>query len=111
MKCYRPVLRITWKEKKTNEYVLRKVMDILGERPERVEEIIKRRKLRYYGYKMRRGMMAKVLVEGRVEGDRRTGRPKRQWEDDLREWSEGWTMETLRRATENRQWWRQQVQE
>ena len=37
--------------------------------------------------------MAPVLIEGGVEDDRGRGRPKRQWEDDLKEWSGGWTEE------------------
>eukprot|EP00794_Sanderia_malayensis_P019291 gene19291-21216_t len=38
--------------------------------------MMKRRKSRYYGHKMRKKMMAIVLIEGRVEGDR--GRGKRE---------------------------------
>ena len=104
MKYYRRMLKIRWKEKKANDYVQRKVAEILGKKPESVEEIIKRRKLKYYGHQMRKGMMAKVLIEGGVEGVRGRGRPRRQWEDDLKEWSGGWTMERLRKAAKDRQW-------
>ena len=80
--------------------------EILGEKPEAVLEIINRRKLKFYGNKMRKGTMTKVLIEGGVAGVRGRGRPRRQWEDDLKECSGGWTMERLRRATKDRQWWR-----
>ena len=110
MKGFRRMLHIPWKEKKTNAFVWRKMTEILGEKPESVEEIIKRRKLKYYGHQMRKGAMAKVLIEGEVEGVRERGRPRRQWEDDLREWSGGWEMERIRRATSDRWWWREAVQ-
>ena len=99
-------LKMIWKEKKTNDYVRRKVAEILGENPESVEEIIKQRKLKFYGHQIMKGTMTKVLIEGGVEGVRGKGRPRRQWEDDLKEWSGGWTIERLRRATKDRQWWR-----
>ena len=43
--------------------------EILGERPESVEGVTKRRKLQYYGHQTRKGEMAQVLIEGRV-GDK-----------------------------------------
>eukprot|EP00794_Sanderia_malayensis_P016388 gene16388-biopygen12078 len=108
MKCYRKMLKITWREKKTNEFVWRKVTEVLGERPESVVEIIKRRKLKYYGHQTRKQAQAKVIIEGRVEGRRERGRPRRQWEDDLKQWS-GCSMEELRRAAEDKERWRRLV--
>ena len=64
---------------------------------------VKRMKLCYYGYQTRKGGIAQVLIEGGLEGDRGRGRTKRQREDDLKEWSGGWTMEKLRRAAKERQ--------
>ena len=40
--------------------------------------------------------MAKVMIEGMIEGQRRRGRLPGQWEDDLKEWDGGWTMERTR---------------
>ena len=105
MKCYWKMLKITWREKRTNEFVWRKVTDVLGERPESVVEVIKRRKLKYYGHQTRKQALAKVIIEGRVEGSRERGRPRRQWGDDLKQWSR-WSMEELRRPAENRERWR-----
>ena len=108
MKCYRRMLKITWKEKKTNDFVWRRVTEILGKRPESIEEIIKRRKLKFYGHQIRKQALAKVMIEGRVEGERPRGRPKRQWIDDLKEWS-GLSMECLRKEATNREMWRRLV--
>ena len=38
-------------------------------------EVIKRRKLKYYGHQTRKQALAKVIIEGRVEGSREMGRP------------------------------------
>eukprot|EP00794_Sanderia_malayensis_P005037 gene5037-5696_t len=62
--------KITWMEKKVNEYIWNKVTRILDGRQERVLEIIMRRKLKYLGHQMRRNGLAKALIEGNVEGDR-----------------------------------------
>ena len=109
MKSYRRMLRITWQEKKSNEFLWRKVTEILGERPESVIETVKRRKLKYYGHQMRRpGMMANILIEEKVEGTRKRGRLRRQWEDDIKEWT-GEGLGQLKRQTTNRQGWKQSV--
>ena len=93
------------KDKKTNEQVWREVTEIFGERPETIVETIKRRKLKYYGHQTRKQTLTKAMIEGRVEGSRGKGRPSRQWEDDLKQWS----MEGLRRAAGVREWWRRLV--
>ena len=104
MKYDRKMLKITWREKRTNEFVWRKATEVSGERPESVEEITKRRTLKYYGHQTRKQALSKVIVERRVEGSRERGRARRQWEDDLKKWS-GWTMEELRRAEEDMEGW------
>ena len=102
------MLRITWQEKKSNEFVWRKVTEILGERPESVIETEKRRKLKFYGHQMRPGTMANILIEGKVEGTRKRGRQKRKWENDITEWR-GEGLGQLKRQTTNRQGWKQSV--
>ena len=64
-----------------------RVTELMGGRRELVEEIVKRRKLKHFGHQVRQEAMAKVMIEGKIEGQRRRGRPPRQWEDDLKEWS------------------------
>ena len=58
-------------------------------------ETIKRRQLKHYGHQRREKAFANVMINGRVEDSR--GRPRREWEDDLKQWS-GWRIEGSRRA-------------
>ena len=53
MKCYRRVLGITWKEKKTNKDVLKLVADNGdGSPPERLMTVIRIRKLTFFGHEL-----------------------------------------------------------
>ncbi len=61
-----------------------------GESPESIIDVILRRVLKFFGHKVRRNGMARALTEGIVEGDRgRGGRLRRQWKDDLKQWTGG----------------------
>ena len=53
MKTYRRLLGISWKEKKTNEWVLQEVKGICGHDLERIVEIIKKKKRKFYGHEER----------------------------------------------------------
>ena len=88
-----------------NEYVWNKVTEILGERSEPVMDVIMRRKLKHFGHQVRRNGMARALIEGNVEGERGRGRPRRQWKDDLKQWT-GRGLGELRKLAENREEWR-----
>lgn len=50
-------------------------------------DIIKRNQLRWYGHLMRMedNRVAKLVYEARTEGKRRRGRPRRTWEEEIRE--------------------------
>lgn len=108
MKCYRRLLGISWKEKKTNDFVRRELNRICGFNPEPLVEIAKRRKLKYFGHVVRGGGMAKEVMEGKIEGSRGRGRPKRNWISDVVEWS-GCSAEELSRKTRDRAEWRSEV--
>lgn len=42
----------------------------MGERLASVFDVIKKMRLQYYGHQTRKQAMAKMLIEGRVEGNR-----------------------------------------
>ena len=42
-----------------------------------------RRKLSFFGHKMRRSCLEKDIILGMVEGKKRRGRPARVWMDDI----------------------------
>ena len=65
---------------------------------------VKKRKLRWYGHKTRSTGLAKIILQGTVQGGRRRGRQKKRWEDNVTEWTGLKLGEALRKA-ENREEW------
>jgi hypothetical protein len=80
MWCYRRLLRISWKEKRSNEWVLRKIGSELV-----LRNIIRERKLKYFGHIMRReNSIEKQIIQGAVKGKRGRGRPITSWTDQIK---------------------------
>ena len=48
---------------------------------------VRKRKLRWYGQITRSTRLAKMIVQGKVQGGRMKGRQKKRWEDDISEWT------------------------
>ena len=108
MRCLRKVLMISWKQKKTNEYVKEEIKRRYG-KLESLLNIIKIRKLTWYGHVIRdKGTMTNTIMQGKVEGERSRGRPKRMYVDDIKEWTGKDIIRTMRR-TENRRRWKEEV--
>ena len=93
MRCYRKILRSSYKDHATNEEVC---------------AIVKRRKLQWYGHVSRSSGLAKTILQGTVKGRRRRGRQRKKWEDNIREWA-GLEFAKSQRAVENREKWRKLV--
>ena len=86
MRCYRKILRISYKDHVTNEEVRAKIQQGTG--PHKVLlTIVKRRKLQWYGHVSRSSGLAKTILQGLVKGGRRQGRQRKRWEDNIREWT------------------------
>ena len=87
MKSYRRLLGISWKEKKTNEFIKTKIREICGYELEGVVEMVKKRKFKYFGHCVCGEGTARAVMEGGMEG--RCGRERLQgnWIENLREWS------------------------
>ena len=79
---YRRLLRVSWVERKTNKWVLEKIGSVLMLRKSMAE-----RKIRFFGHIVRKNGMEKRLMQGKVEGKRRRGRPTTAWFQDLKEWT------------------------
>ena len=60
--------------------------------------IVKKRKLRCHGHKTRSTELAKMILQGTVQGGRRRGRQKKRWEDNVTEWTGLKLGEALRKA-------------
>lgn len=81
MRMYSKRTRTSWKDKKTNVEVLEKV----GLKNKEMLNIIKRRKLTYYGHISRHHSMQKEILEGKIEGKRGRGRPRKSWIGNIKE--------------------------
>ena len=85
MRCYRKLLHISHKDHVTNEEVPTKIQQATG--PQEDLTIVKRRKLQWYGHVSRSSGLAKTIFKGTVKGERRQGRERKRWEDNIREWT------------------------
>ena len=96
------MLRISWTSHTTNIDVLQKI----GIKETTMLNTLKNRKLSYAGHIMRNtsGHYDTLLttIEGRLNGKRGRGRPRRTWVDDLRDWTGSKRYEQIKRATETR---------
>ena len=72
MRCYRRIVRISWKDK-----VIHSVTDMA-----------KQRKLEFFGHicRMPNDRLVKTVMLGMIEGSRPRGRPVRRWIDDITDW-------------------------
>ena len=85
MRCYRKILRISYKDHVTNEGVLAKIQQAIGPH-EDLLTMVKRCKLQWYGHVSRSSGLVKTILQGTVKGERRKGRQRKRWEDKIREW-------------------------
>ena len=107
MRCYRKILRISYKDHVTNEEVRAKIQQAIGPH-EDLLTVVKRRKLQWYGHVSRSSGLAKTILQGTVKGGRRQGGRKQRWKDNIREWT-GLEFTKSQRAVEDREKWRKLV--
>lgn len=83
MWCYRRMARISWRDRVSNVEVLRRFQTKLHFR----EDMMKR-KLNYAGHVLRgsSGLTHLQILEGRIEGKKKRGAPRRTWLKDICEW-------------------------
>ena len=86
MRCYRKILHISYKDHVTNERVRAKILQAIGPH-EDLLMIVKRRKLQWYGHISRSSDLAKTILQDTVKGERRQGRQRKRWEDNIRKWT------------------------
>ena len=103
MWTYRRMLRISWRDRRTNASVLSQIntnMELL--------QLVKKRKLVFFGHLCRGSGVARQIVTGVHPGRKRRGRPRRQYADDIKDWINA-TLEEAIRMTEDRKRWRDRV--
>ena len=107
MRCYRKILRISYKDHVTNKEVCAKIQQAVGPH-EDLLTIIKRCKLQWYGHVFCSLGLAKTILQGIEKGGRRQGRQRKRWEDRIREWT-GLEFTKSQRAVEIREKWKKLV--
>ena len=100
MRCYRKILRVSYKDHVTQEEVRAKIQQATG--PLEDLTIVKRRKLQWSGHVSRSPGLAKTILQRTVEGGRRQGGQRKRWEDNIREWT-GLEFAKSQRAVEIRE--------
>ena len=86
MRWYHKILHISYKDHVTNDEVRAKIQQAIGPL-EDLLTTVKRRKLQWYGHVSRSSGLAKTILQGTVKVERRQGRQRRRWEDNIREWT------------------------
>ena len=76
MRCYRKILRISYKDHVTNEEVRAKIQQAIG--PHKDLTMVTRHKLQWYGHVSRSPGLAKTISQGTVKGGRRQGRQRKR---------------------------------
>ena len=107
MWIYRRMLRISWKERRTNDSVmleLNTTRQLLG--------LVLRRKLSFLGHTHREGgcQLVKTVIQGKVPGKRRRGKPRASYGNNITKWMGKTTSEVIR-ETQERDRWRRLVRE
>ena len=100
MRYYCKTLRISYKDRVTNEEVLAKIQQAIGQHEDLT--IVKRRKLQWYGHVSRSSGLANTILQDTVKRGRRQGRQRTRWEDNIREWT-GLDFAKSKRTVENRE--------
>ena len=85
-KCTRKLLRFSYLEHKTNDWVRSKISFLVGPQ-EHLLATVKRRKLAWFGHVTRHDNLSKTILHSTLEGGRRRGRQRKCWMDNIREWT------------------------
>ena len=83
MWIYRRIGRVSWKEKRTNQEVLKK----LGLKGTKLMSMVQQRIVRFYGHVRRHDTLQRVITEGMVEGKRGRGRKRVNWLGNVAEYT------------------------
>ena len=99
MWTYRRMLRISWKDKITNEDVLKMVNN-----QDRLMRKIQIKKLKYFGHIIRQESLHRSILDGKVCGTKGRGRPRARWTSNVCKWTGRPYEEAVRRAQDRLEW-------
>ena len=101
MRCYRKILRISYKDHVTNMEVRAKIQQAIGSHEDLLASVT-RRKQQWYGHVFRSSGLAKTILQGTAKGGRRQGRQRKRWENNITEWT-GLVFAKSQSAVKNRE--------
>ena len=84
MRCYRKILRTSYKDHATNDEVRAKIQQAVRSH-EDILAVLRRHKLQWYGHVSRSSGLAKTILQGIVKEGRREGRERQKLGDNVRE--------------------------
>ena len=77
--CWRRLLRVPWNARRSNQSILKKISHDYS-----LEGLMLKLKLQYFGHlKWRIDSMEKTLMQGKIEGRRRSGWQRMRWLDGI----------------------------
>ena len=103
MRRFRRLLGISHKDHITNEDVRSRIWKAIGSYEELLSTV-KRRKMKWYGHVTRASGLAKTVLQCTVRGERRRGRQRKRWEDNIRDWTGLELSDAVRRPEEGEEW-------
>ena len=86
----RRMQKISWKEKKTNEQVLR---ETIGKR-KLIQKIVQRQ-VSFFGHVMRKGQLENIVTTAKINGKRKRGKPSIQYMDQIKKWTQQESIDSL----------------
>lgn len=100
MWIYRRMLKISYTEHRTNEFILRTI-----KAKRSLMHIVMKRKCAYFGHVMRReDDLQRLLLEGKMNGRRGRGRPRSAWFHNIKEWTGMRYADCSRKAQHREEW-------
>ncbi|PZC83042.1 hypothetical protein B5X24_HaOG208910 [Helicoverpa armigera] len=100
MWCWRRLLRISWTEHRTNVSILKELHI-----KQRLSSIVQLRTLKMFGHIIRNeDSMERLVVQGRIEGQRPRGRSPTRWTDLIKSVTSSSIVECARNATSREKW-------
>jgi len=105
IKTFRQILRVTWMDKRTGYW--RKLEQNISATVSQEKKTVL---VRSCAIRKEGNCMKKKIMQGTTSGQRRRGRPRTRWQDDITKWT-GLTGDRLLRPVEDRRQWREIIYE